>query len=111
MHSYLLSPSLPPLFQFLLINMPQLIDLRCFPSRDSFRKLDKTSHRGTTANRILNSLRIHLDHQNPGVFRPAIVLPIAEVANPGFQCGRVVFLHDGAVSDEAGTPGDGGPFA
>lgn len=36
---------------------------------------------------------------------------VTEIAEPGFEGWRVIFLDGGAVDDDAGCAGDRGPFA
>lgn len=39
------------------------------------------------------------------------MFPIAEVSEPDFQVGGVVFFHTGAIRFDGGFAADGGPFA
>jgi hypothetical protein len=39
------------------------------------------------------------------------MLSIAQVTNPGLQAGGVVLVDDGAVGEDRGRAGEGGPFA
>jgi len=39
------------------------------------------------------------------------VLPISEIAEPGFEGWRVVFFNNGAVGEDGGRASDGCPLA
>jgi hypothetical protein len=54
---------------------------------------------------------LDLDDADTRVLGAAVVLAVAEITEPGFESGGVVFFDDGAVGDDGGGAGYGGPFA
>ena len=103
--------SAPPLLQFLLRNLPQLINLRRLPCHHPLDNLRSPPQKALRRNRIRRRLRLYLDNANTRVFGPAVVLAVLEVAEPGFEAGGVVFADHVAVGDDGCFAGDGGPFA
>lgn len=57
--------------------------------------------------------RIHLDadHAQARVGSGAVVLAVAEIAEPGLQHGVIVAFNECAVLDDGGRTSDGGPVA
>jgi hypothetical protein len=91
--------------------MPQLIHRGRLPRN---RALSHARHRPdhrTLLHRILRRLDLDPDDANARILRAAIMLTIAEVAEPGFQGGRVVLADEVAVGGDRGVAGERGPVA
>lgn len=101
----------PPLLQFILPNLPQLINLRRLPRYGPLHHLHPPTHRIPPCNGIGNRLGLHLNHPDTWIIWPTIMFPVAEVAYPGLEQGAVVLFDSCAVGEDGGAAGDGGPFA
>lgn len=99
-----------PRSKLLLTQLPQLIHTRC-PSRyHSLCDLYAPTNRTLSNYRIRRCLRRDLDDANSRIFRTAIVLSVAEIAEPRFEGGRVVLFDDRAVGDDVCLAGHGSPL-
>ena len=90
----------PPLTHLLLINLPQLIDIRHLPRDRPFDHLDSSSHTRPLGQSIRCSQSLDLDHADSGIILASVVCAVAQVTKPGFERGRVVFLDGGAVIND-----------
>ena len=97
--------------QLLLAQLPQLIHLRRLSRHSALRNLDPPPHKTLIRNRIRRSHGLDFNNPDPWIIRATIMLSVAEVAHPGFQRGRVVFVDEGAVGGDGGFAGNGSPFA
>lgn len=102
---------LPPLYQLLIRNLPQLIHLRRTPCRRSLRHLVNLPQDPGRINRIRRSLRIDLDNANTRVLWPTVVCAIFQIPEPCFQRWGVVFANGLAVGYDLGYAADGRPLA
>lgn len=102
--------TLPPPPTLLHTNLPQLINLRRLPRQHPLHHLHAPRHHISPRSRIRDRLGLHLDDADPRIIGPAVVGAVAEVAQPRLQLRAVVLLDGGAVGDDAGRAGEGGPF-
>ena len=101
----------PPLLALLLTDLPELVDLRGRAGQGSLHHLDPPGHEVAPCGRIGDGLGLDLDDADAGIVRPAIVLAVTEITHPRLERGAVVLLDGGAVGEDLGRAGDGGPFA
>ena len=73
--------------------------------------LGATGHHTLAGHGIGGGLGVDLDDGDAGVFGPAVVLAVPEVADPGLEFAGVVFPHHVAVRDDGGFAGERGPLA
>lgn len=85
--------------------------VRRVPRHDALGDLHPTRYGRAVRHRIRRRLGVDSDDADAGVVRPGVVLAVAEVADPGFERARVVFVDDVAVGDDLGLAGQRGPFA
>lgn len=100
-----------PSRDLLLTNLPQLIDRRSLARNDTLRHLSCSADSILPHNSISSRHGLNSNNTDSRIVLGAIVLPVTEVTEPGFESGRVVFLDGGAVGDDGGFAGDGRPFA
>lgn len=101
----------PPLLDLGLINLSQIVDVGDLTGHGALDDLNTSAQHGALADGIGGRDGLDLDDADSGVVLAAVVHPIAEIAQPGLQGWRVVFRNGGAVGDDAGGAGDGGPAA
>lgn len=99
------------LHDLLLAQLPQLLHIRRLARNHALSNLKPARDSGAVRNRVRRRLGVDLDDADAGVLRPAVVLAVAQVADPGLEVAGIVFAHDVAVRDDGGFAGDGGPFA
>ena len=99
------------MLNFILVKVPELVDVGCVTSGNTLCKLNEAAHGGPLADGVLSGLCIDLDDAHSWVIGAAVMLAIAEVADPGLQSGRVVLVDDLAVGDDFGIARDGTPLA
>ena len=98
------------MLNLLFANLPQLIDLRSTPRHGPLYNLESPSQHCARLDCVRRRLRIHLDHADPRILGPAVVLAIFQIAEPCLQ-GRGVVLADGvSVRDDVSFARNGGPF-
>jgi hypothetical protein len=100
-----------PRLDLLLAELPQLVDLWRLARNNSLCHLHAPANSVLPHNSIGSSLGGNSNNADTRIIRSSIVLSITQVTQPGFQGRRVVFLDDGAVGDDLGGAGHGGPFA
>jgi hypothetical protein len=101
----------PPLANLILSDLPQLANSRCLARDNALNHLHSASNHGLTCNLVCRSLGLDFDHANSWIVLATIMCAVTEVAEPGLQSRRVVFLDSGAVSEDAGFAGNGCPLA
>lgn len=99
------------LANLVLVEVPELVDVGCVTRGNTLCKLNEATHRGFLAHSILSSLGIDFDNADSWVIGAAVVLTIAEVADPRLQSGRIVLVNDVAVGNDFGIARDGTPLA
>ena len=99
------------LLQFLLTNLPELVDLRRRSGNRPFDNFRTSSQRGACSNCIRCRQGLDFDDTNPWVLWSSIMLAILQVAKPCFQGRRVVFSNQFSVSDDVGFARNRSPFA
>ena len=72
------------LLNLLFANLPQLIDLCSAPRHGSLYNLESPSQHRARCDCVRRRLRIHLDHADPRILGPAVVLAIFQIAQPCF---------------------------
>ena len=95
----------------MLLNVPELVDLSCLAGDDTLGELNSAADGSAPADGVLGGLGGDLDEADARVLGAAVVLAVAEVAEPGLQAGRVVLLDAGAVGLDGGEAGNAGPLA
>ena len=81
-------------------------------SRDhALCNLHATRHSGAVRHGIRRRLGVDLDDTDAWVLWAAVVLAVAEVADPRLECARVMFPDDVTVGDDGCFAGEGSPFA
>ena len=100
-----------PRLDLLLAELPQLVDLWRLARNNTLCHLHAPANSILPHNRIGSSLGSNSNDADTRIIRSAIVLSITQIAQPGFQGRRVVFLDYGAVGDDLRGAGHGGPFA
>jgi hypothetical protein len=103
--------TLPPPPTLLHTNLPQLINLRRLPRHNPLHHLHAPRHHIPPRSRIRDRLSLHLNHPDARIIGPTVMLTIAEVAQPRLELRAVVLPDGGAIGDDAGRAGEGGPFA
>jgi hypothetical protein len=101
----------PPLADLTLTNLPQFAHRRRLALYNALHHLHGPSNHSLSSNLVCSSLGLNLDHANSRIILTAIVCTITQVAEPCLQSGRIIFLDGGAVGEDAGFAGDGGPLA
>jgi hypothetical protein len=101
----------PPLLNLIFGDLSKLVHTRRIPCDSTLRDIRKPIDQILPHNRIRRRQQIDLDNPNSRILRSAIMLSIAQVTNPGLQAGGVVLVDDGAVGEDRGRAGEGGPFA
>ena len=100
-----------PSRELLLTNLPQLINSRSLACDDTLRHLCRSADSVLPHDSISSRHSLNSDNTDSRIVLGTIVLSVTEVAEPGFESGRVVFLDGVTVGDDGGFAGDGGPFA
>ena len=101
----------PPLLDFGFADLPQLVDLGGFSREDALDHLDSSADHVLPADGVRDGRGLDLDDADPRVLVAAVVLPVAQVAEPGLEGGAVVFLDHAAIGDDLRRAGDRGPLA
>ena len=91
--------------------MPQLVDLWSLASDDALGHLESGAECILPADGVLGTLALDFNHRDSRIVRTAVVLPIAEVAEPRLETGRVELVHLFPVGDDGRIARDGRPFA
>ena len=99
------------LLQFLLTNLPKLVDLRCRTGNRPLKNIRTSPQRSPRSNRVRCREGLDFNNSNPRVFWSSIMLAILQVAKPRFQGRRVVFSDHFSVSDDVGFARNRSPFA
>ena len=99
------------LLQFLLTNLPKLVDLRRRTGNRPLENIRTSPQRSPCSNRVRCREGLDFDDSNPWVFWSSIMLAILQVAKPRFQGRRVVFSHHFSVSDDVSFARNRSPFA
>jgi hypothetical protein len=101
----------PPLLDLRGADLAQLVDLRRGTGDDALGDLGDAADGGEVVDGVGDGLCLDADDANAGVVLGAVVLAVAEVAEPGLEGGAVGLLDEVAVGDDAGLARDGGPLA
>lgn len=101
----------PPLIDLGLFNLSQIVDICDLTSHGALDDLDTSAQHRAFTDSIGDGDGLDLDDADSRIVLAAVVHPVAEIAQPGLQRRRVVFRDGGAVGDDAGGAGDGGPAA
>jgi hypothetical protein len=101
----------PPRLNLNLTQLPQLINTWRIPRQHALRHLRRPSNSRLPHHRIRSRVGLDANNANAGIFRPAVMRAVPEVAQPGLQSFGVVLLDRLAVRLDGGEAGDGGPFA
>ena len=91
--------------------MPQLIHAGRLSRCHALRKLHEPADSAFTTDRVLRGNSLDLDHADPRVVGPAVMLPVAEIPDPCLKRGRVVLVDLLAVGLDGRLTRDGGPLA
>ena len=100
-----------PLANLTLADLPQLVHLCSISGDRALHHACCSADGGTPGNGIRRSLGLDFDDSDTRVVLTAIVCAIAEVANPGLELLRVVFLDNIAITDHRSFAADRSPLA
>jgi hypothetical protein len=101
----------PPFADLTFADFPQFSHCWRLALYNALNHLHSPSNHGLSCNLVCSSRGLDLDHANSWIVFATIVCTVAEVAEPRLQSRGVVFLDSGAVGEDAGFAGDGGPLA
>ncbi len=100
-----------PRLNILLAELPQLVNRWRLARNNTLSHLHAPAQSILPHNSIGSGLGGNSDDADTRIIRSTIVLSVTQIAQPGLQGRRVVFLDDGAIGDDFRGARDRGPFA
>ena len=101
----------PPLANLTLTDLPQLAHGRRLPCHNTLHHLHSPADHSLARNLVCSSLGLDFDDANSWITLATVMCAVTKITEPGLQSRGIVFLDGGAVCEDAGLAGDGGPFA
>ena len=99
------------LVELALVQVSELVHLRCLASNNTLGELGKATNCGASSNGILCRDSLDLDKNNSWILWATVMLSIAQIANPCLQSRRVVLADLFSVGLDGGLAGYGSPLA
>jgi hypothetical protein len=94
----------PPSLDLSLINLAQVIDVGDIAGDGALDHLDAAADGGALGHSVRGGDGLDADHADARVVLPAVVHPVAQIAQPRLQRRTVVLRHRAAVCHDARRP-------